>query len=681
LKKIPDPSRDIAGARARANRLREQLEHQNHRYYVLDDPEISDAEYDGLLRELEAIEEAFPSLRDPLSPTQRVGHAPVDHFPPARHATPMLSLANAASAEEVREFDARVRRLLSRGDPIAYTAEPKMDGLAVELIYERGAIRRGATRGDGVTGEDVTQNLRTLRSIPLRLRSSGKSPPPARLAVRGEVYMAIADFEALNAARLAKGEPAFANPRNAAAGSIRQLDPRITAARPLDIYFYGVGETSGLRFRTHWEILRTLPTWGLRVNPLIARCEGVEEAIRYFDGLAGRRDTLPYEIDGVVIKVDDLRRQEELGTITRSPRWAIAYKFPPRQATTRIRGIEVSVGRTGTLTPVAILDPVSIGGTTVSRATLHNQDEIDRKDVRVGDTVLVQRAGDVIPEVVKIIESKRSGKERRFRIPDRCPVCDGVVERSEGEAASYCVNAQCPAQVRERILHFASKRAMDIDGLGDKIVNTLVESRLVSNAADLYTLDAKTLAGLERLGEKSAANLVAAIQGSKHPPLGRFIHALGIRHVGEQIADILASAFGSIEALGGASVEALTAFNGIGPEIAGSVAAFFSEARNRGLIRRLERLGLEPRPPAGRRTAAGGPLEGKTFVFTGALSAMTREEAGEAVERLGGHVNSSVSRKTDYVVVGEEPGSKAARAGKLGVVMLDEGEFRKLIDR
>ncbi len=679
MKKNPDPPRDIAGARARAKRLREQIEQHNHRYYVLDDPEISDAEYDALLRELEAIEESFPSLRDPLSPTQRVGHAPVDHFSPARHATPMLSLANAASAEEVREFDARVRRLLSRDDPIAHTAEPKMDGLAVELIYERGELRRGATRGDGVTGEDVTQNLRTVRSVPLRLRSPAKSPPPARLAVRGEVYMAIADFEALNAARLAKGEPAFANPRNAAAGSIRQLDPRLASARPLDIYFYGVGDTAGHRFRSQWEILRTLPTWGLRVNPLIARCEGVEEAIRYFDGLASKRDTLPYEIDGVVIKVDDLRMQEELGAIARSPRWAVAYKFPPRQATTRIWGIEVSVGRTGALTPVAILDPVSIGGTTVSRATLHNQDEIDRKDVRVGDTVLVQRAGDVIPEVVKVIESKRTGKERKFRIPDRCPVCDGVVERSEGEAASYCVNAQCPAQVRERILHFASKRAMDIDGLGDKIVNMLVEKRLVSNAADLYTLGTGTLAGLERLGDKSAANLVAAIQGSRHPPLGRFIHALGIRHVGEQTADILARAFGSIEALERASREALEAIHGIGPEIAGSVAAFFSEARNRALIRRLEKLGVDPRPPAGRRAAAGGPLEGKTFVFTGALASMTREAAGEAVERLGGRVSASVSRKTDYVVMGEDPGSKAARAEKLGVAMLDEGAFRKLV--
>ncbi len=681
MEKHPDLPGDEARARARSRVLREAIEHHNYRYYVLDDPEISDAEYDALLRELQAIEESFPGQRDPLSPTQRVGHAPLDRFAPARHATPMLSLSNAESADEVREFDARVRRLLSRSAPLAYTAEPKMDGLAVELLYEHGVFRRGATRGDGVSGEDVTQNLRTVRSIPLRLRTPAKTPAPPRLAVRGEVYMAIADFQALNAARLSKGEPAFANPRNAAAGSIRQLDPRITASRPLDIFFYGVGETTGHRFRTQWEILQTLPKWGLRVNPLIARCEDAEEAIRYFDGLAGRREALPYEIDGVVIKVDDLRLQEELGTIARSPRWAVAYKFLPRQATTRIRAIEVSVGRTGALTPVAILEPVSIGGTTVSRATLHNQDEIDRKDVRVGDKVLVQRAGDVIPEVVKIIESKRTGKEKKFRIPDRCPVCEGVVERSEGEAASYCVNAQCPAQVRERILHFASKRAIDIDGLGDKIVNMLVEKKLVSNAADLYALEAKTLAGLERLGEKSAANLVAAIKGSRRPPLGRFIHALGIRHVGEQIADILAREFGSIEALGRASEDELTAVHGIGPEIAGSVAAFFREVRNRELIRRMEKLGVDPQAPARRGPGTGGPLEGKTFIFTGALASMTREEAGDAVERLGGRVGATVSRKTDYVVVGEDAGSKAARAEKLGVPMLDEAKFLKLIGR
>jgi len=679
VEKHPIVPKDETRARARAKRVREEVEHHNYRYYVLDDPEISDAEYDALLRELEAIEKAFPSLRDPLSPTQRIGHAPLHKFAPARHATPMLSLSNAESAEEVREFDARVRRLLSRKEDLAYTAEPKVDGLAVELIYEHGVFTRGATRGDGVTGEDVTQNLRTVRSIPLRLRACGKSPPPARLAVRGEVYMAIADFEALNRARLSKDEPAFANPRNAAAGSIRQLDPRITASRPLDVFFYGVGETTGHGFRTQWEILQTLPTWGLRVNPLVVLCEGVDDTIRTFDRLAEMRDRLSYEIDGVVIKVDDLRLQKELGTIARSPRWAIACKFAPRQATTRIRAIEVSVGRTGALTPVAILDPVSIGGTTVGRATLHNQDEIDRKDVRVGDTVLVQRAGDVIPEVVKVIGTRRTGKERKFRIPDRCPVCDGLVERSEGEAASYCVNAQCPAQVRERILHFASKRAMDIDGLGDKIVNMLVEKKLVDSAADLYELETGTLARLERLGEKSAGNLVAAIAGSTRPSLGRFIHALGIRHVGEQVADILAREFGSIQALAHAPEEELTSVHGIGPEIAGSVAAFFCENRNRELIRRLERLGVEPQASARQKAGEGGPLAGKSFVFTGALSSMTREEAGEAVERLGGRVSASVSKKTDYVVTGEDPGSKAERAGKFGVTKLDEAEFLKLI--
>ena len=681
MEKYPDLPRNEAKARVRAKRLREEIERHNYRYYVLDDPEISDAEYDALLRELQSIEESHPSLKDALSPTQRVGHAPLDRFAPARHSTPMLSLANADSPEQVREFDGRVRRLLSRDTSPAYTAEPKMDGLAVELIYERGIFRRGATRGDGVTGEDVTQNLRTVRSIPLRLRTAAHPPPPDRLAVRGEVYMAIKDFEALNAARLAKGEPAFANPRNAAAGSVRQLDPRTSASRPLDVFFYGVGEMADHGFRTQWETLNTLQTWGLRVNPLAARCKDVEDAIRIFERLAGERDRLPYEIDGVVIKVDDLRMQEELGTIARSPRWAIACKFPPRQATTRILGIEVSVGRTGALTPVAILDPVSIGGTKVSRATLHNQDEIDRKHIRLGDTVLVQRAGDVIPEVVKVIEGRRTGKERKFRLPDRCPVCQGFVERGEGEAASYCVNAMCPAQVRERILHFASKRAMDIDGLGEKIVNLLVENELVSNAADLYELEAGRLAAIERLGEKSAANLIAAIRGSRRPSLGRFIHALGIRHVGEQTADILAREIGSIDALARTSTETLTGIHGIGPEIAGSVTAFFREARNLELIRRLEKMGVAPRAPARRKPREGGELEGKSFVFTGALSSMTREQAGEAVERLGGRVGGVVSKKTDYVVVGEDPGSKAARARTLGVPLIEEEAFLKLIGR
>ena len=663
-----------------AERLRREIEHHNYRYYVLDDPEISDMEYDRLLRRLETIEEAFPSLRDPLSPTQRVGHVPLDKFKPARHSVAMLSLANAESAEEVSGFDARVRRFLSREDPITYTAEPKMDGLAVEILYEDGVFTRGATRGDGRVGEDVTQNLRAVRSLPLRLRSDPKPPPP-RLAVRAEVYMAIADFEALNRARLEKGESAFANPRNAAAGSVRQLDPRITAGRPLDLYCYGVGEAVGLRFETQWEILQCLRAWGLRVNPLIERCRGIEATIIYFDHMSKRRDSLPYEIDGVVIKVDDLRLQEELGSIARSPRWAVAFKFHPRQATTRIVRIDVSVGRTGALTPVAILDPVRIGGTLVSRATLHNQDEIDRKDVREGDTVLVQRAGDVIPEVVKVIESKRAGHKMKFSFPQRCPECEGVVERAEGEAVAYCVNAQCRAQVKERIRHYASKRAMDIEGLGEKIVDMLVDQGLVRNVADLYALKAAQLSELERLGEKSARNLVSAIEQSKARSLRRFIHALGIRHVGEQIAEILAQEFGSVERLAEAGEEELTAVHGIGPEIAGSVTNFFREKGNQELLHRLFKQHVAPQAPAQRKPRAKGSLAGKVFVFTGGLEALSREEAFKVVIALGGRPASSLSKKTDYVVVGSDPGSKAAKAEKLGIQVLDEAKFLKLVRR
>ncbi len=669
-----------AAARKRATELRTVIEHHNYLYYVIDNPEISDGAYDRLLAELTALEEAFPQLADPTSPTQRIGHAPLDKFLPARHSTQMLSLSNAESAEEAREFDARLRRMLSREEPIRYTAEPKMDGLAVEIMYENGVLVRGATRGDGTVGEDVTQNLRTIRSLPLRLlRNSGAPPHPPRIAVRGEAYMGIADFERLNEDRTRRGLQPFANPRNATAGSIRQLDPRVTAARPIDIFFYGVGQVEGRRFTSQWEILGTLPGWGLRVNGRAERCEGIDAAVAYFERLAAARNSLPYEIDGVVIKVDDLFLQEELGAIARSPRWAIACKFPPRQETTRITKIEVSVGRTGALTPVAHLEPVNIGGTTVRRATLHNQDEIDRKDIRVGDRVLVQRAGDVIPEVVKVVEGKRSGKVPKFRFPARCPECSGLIERAEGEAAAYCVNAQCPAQVKERIWHFASRRAMDIDGLGEKIVALLASEGLIASVADLYKLEAHQLAPLERMGEKSAGSLVDAIARSRERPLPRLLFALGIRHVGEQTARFLAAAFGSLDALAAAGEEDLVAVDGVGPEIAASVQNFFREKRNRQLLERLAAAGVLPPARTARRKATSGRLAGKTFVFTGGLSSMTRDEASEAVLGLGGKVSGSVSKKTDYVVVGADPGSKAAKAEKLGVETLDEGAFRKLL--
>jgi DNA ligase (NAD+) len=661
--------------------LRREIEHHNYRYHVLDDPEIADAEYDRLLRDLEALEASHPALRDPASPTQRVGHTPLEKFEPARHLAPMLSLANAEGAEEVREFDGRTRRFLSTEDSIRYTAEPKVDGLAVELVYEAGVLVRGATRGDGTVGEDVTQNLRTVRSLPLRLRGHGRAAVPDRIAIRGEVYMSIGDFETLNHQRLKEGEQPFANPRNATAGSIRQLDSRITAGRPLDLFCYGIGEIHGRRFKTQWEILETLPEWGLRVNPLTERCADIEAAIAYFGRLASRRDALPYEIDGAVIKVDEIRLQADLGAIARSPRWAVAFKFPPRQATTRIRDIEVSVGRTGALTPVARLDPVRIGGTTVRRATLHNQDEVERKDIWIGDRVLVQRAGDVIPEVVKAIQSRREGSERKFVFPDRCPECGGAVERSEGDAVTYCINAQCPAQVKERIRHFAGKRAMDIDGLGEKIVGLLSSQGLIANVADLYDLRVEQLAPLERIGEKSAQNLVEAIARSRCRSLARFIHALGIRHVGEQTARLLAESLGSFEAIAAAEPDRLIGVEGVGPEIAGSIQTFFREEGNRRLIARLHERGVIPDGTGRGPASAWGPLEGKTLVFTGNLASMTRDEAARAVRGRGGRVTGSVSKKTDYVVVGTDPGSKAAKAEKFGVTMLDETQFLKLIGR
>ena len=678
---------DIPGseqeARSRVEGLRAEIARHNYLYYVQDDPEISDAEYDRLLRALEALEKAYPALLDSTSPSQRVGHAPLDKFESARHPTQMLSLANAESADEAREFDARVRRILDREATLRYTAEPKMDGLALELIYEEGVFVRGATRGDGRTGEDVTQNLRTIRSLPLRLLQGNRAPsPPRRIAIRGEAFMAIADFEALNQERLKAGEPPFANPRNATAGAIRQLDPRITAARPIDLFCYGVGMVEGRVFKTQWEILETLPKWGLRVNRRKERCEGIAAAIDYFERLSEERDALPWEIDGVVIKVDDLRLQNELGAIARSYRWAIAYKFPPRQATSRIVRIEISVGRTGALTPVAHLEPVLIGGTTVRRATLHNQDEVERKDIRRGDMVLVQRAGDVIPEVVKVVAGKRTGKERRFKFPARCPECGGGVERAEEEAAAYCVNARCPAQVKERIRHYAARRAMDIEGLGEKIVALLNAEGRIVDVADLYKLRPEDLAPLQRMGEKSAQNLVEAVARSKQRPLARLLFALGIRHVGEQTARLLADAFGSLDAIARAGEEDLVAVEGIGPETAASVIHFFREKGNRALIERLRAEGVLPKArPAAKKGSAKGPLSGKSFVFTGGLESMTRDEAAKAVRALGGKVSSAVSNKTSYVVAGKDPGSKVEKAEKLGVEIPDEQTFLKLIGR
>lgn len=661
----------------RITELRDFLNYHNHCYYVLDAPEITDQEYDRLFRELEELEKDYPDLITPDSPTQRVGAAPLDSFQTVTHTLPMLSLGNAFSEEEVIEFDNRVKRLLGTEGDITYIAEPKLDGLAVELVYEGGAFTIGSTRGDGSIGEDVTQNLRTVKSIPLKLMET-KKPVPARLEVRGEVFIGIAAFRKLNEQREEDGESRFANPRNAAAGSLRQLDSSITAKRPLDIFCYGLGVVEGRAFASQWELLQALPAWGLKVNPLIKRCDTIGEVIDYYQSIEEKREELSYEIDGVVIKVDSFTLQEELGAVSRSPRWAIAYKFPARQETTIILNIVAQVGRTGAITPVAIMEPVSISGVTVSRATLHNQDEIDRKDVRVGDTVVVQRAGDVIPEVVSVVKEKRTGTEVPYNIPLSCPVCGSQVVRLENEVASRCVNRSCPAQVKQSIKHFVSKRAMDIDGLGSKLVERLVDEELIRDVADLYALSVDDLMPLERMGEKLATNIVTAIQTSKERTLDRVIFALGIRHVGEHLAAVLAENYPDYHDLMRASEEDLITIDEVGPEVARSIVSFFIEPFNQALIDRLREAGVTM---SASREEKGTALGGKTFVFTGSLSLFSRNEAKERVQALGGKVTSSVSKKTDFVVAGEDPGSKYEKARSLGVTILTETEFHDLVAR
>ncbi|MGQ9476986.1 MAG: NAD-dependent DNA ligase LigA [Candidatus Bipolaricaulia bacterium] len=665
-------------AKRRVEELRREIRKHNYYYYVLDSPIISDAEYDALMRELQELEARFPELYEPTSPTQQVGAPPQEEFRPVRHTLPMLSLANAFSEEEVKEFDQRVKRLLD-GDVVEYVVEPKYDGLAVELIYDEGVFTVGSTRGDGEVGEDVTPNLKTIKSIPLVLREPEGLSIPKRLAVRGEVYMDIADFKRLNEERLAQGEPPFANPRNAAAGSLRQLDSRITARRPLKIFFYDVGQCEGIEFRTQEELLRTLPEFGLRVNPLFRLCSTIEEAITFHHELEREREALPYESDGVVIKVNRFELRRRLGEIARAPRWAVAYKFSPRQATTRIKEIILQVGRTGAITPVALLEPVELAGATISRATLHNQDEIAAKDIRIGDLVLIERAGDVIPEVVKAIPEARTGAEREFVMPERCPVCGTPLIRPEGEVLYRCPNISCPARIKESIRHFASKGAFDIEGLGDKLVNQLVEKGLVREVADLFHLKKEAIVALERMGEKSASNLLEAIEKSKRIPLSRFIYALGIRHVGERLAEFLAQHYATIEELMAATEEELQEVPEVGPEVAKSIVQFFSTEKNREAVKRLLEAGVRPIPEEV-EAARPLPLAGKRFVFTGALQTFTREEAEELVRRLGGEASSSVSRKTDYVVVGEAPGSKLAKARELGVKVLSEDEFKRLLE-
>ncbi len=666
-------ARAAHGVRQEIERLRREIEHHNHRYHVLDDPEVTDAEYDELFRRLEALERAHPELVTDDSPTRRVGAAPVAGFETVMHRQQMLSLQNATTREELDEFDARIRRFLGR-DTIVYAGEPKMDGVAVELVYEHGTLTIGSTRGDGITGENVTPNIRTIKSVPLRLRATER-PVPTLLEVRGEVHLPVDAFRALNREREEAGLPVFANPRNSTAGSLKQLDSRVTASRPLDLVCHGVGRVDGATFATHAELLAALADWGLKPVPYGRVLQTLDDVAAYYDELVARRDALPFEIDGAVVKVNDLALQRRLGQVSRSPRWAVAWKFKPRQATTKIVDIFPSVGRTGVLTPAAEMEPVSVGGVTVRNASLHNMDEVARKDVRIGDHVLIERAGDVIPYVVKVLVERRTGDERPFEMPTTCPVCGAEVVRPEGEVAYRCTGADCPAQLKQRLQFFAHRSAMDIQGLGEKLVEQLVDKGIVKHLFDVYALDMETLTDLERMGEKSAANLLAQIERSKRTSLPRFLTALGIRQVGEATAKALAEHFRTVDAVVDATVEQLQEIRDVGPEVAASIRQFFDEPQNRKLVARLRKAGVAPAPVERRE----GPLSGKRFVLTGGLGSMTRPEAQRRIEALGGRVVASVSKETDFVVVGADAGSKLVKAEKLGVPRLDEDEFVRML--
>ncbi len=666
-----------ADAKRRAQELRDTLSGHDYRYYVLDAPEIPDAEYDRMMRELVELEKQYPDLVTPDSPTQRVGGLPVQAFAEVHHSVPMLSLANAFDDQELTDFDRRVRERLDTDGEVEYAGEPKLDGLAISLRYEGGVLICGATRGDGTTGEDVTHNIRTIQSIPLRLPGTGF---PKVLEVRGEIFMSRAGFEAMNEAARKRGEKTFVNPRNAAAGSLRQVDPKLAARRPLEFIAYGVGEVQGASSPDrHSETLGQLKQWGLRVSPEAKVVKGVDGSREYYEKIAAKREQLPYEIDGVVLKVDQVAQQRILGTVSKAPRWAIAFKFPAQEEMTVLENVEFRVGRTGALTPVARLKPVFVGGVTVSNATLHNMDEIERKDVRIGDSVIVRRAGDVIPEVVSVVLSKRPKRARRIKLPKRCPVCSSDVVRIENEAVARCVGGLfCPAQLKQSILHFASRRAMHIDGLGEKLVSQLVEADLVHTPADLFALDTETLAGLERMAEQSARNLVEAIEKSKQTTLARFVYALGIREVGEATAGNLAVFFGDIEALMDADEEVLQSVPDVGPIVATNIRSFFTEPHNRAVVEKLLEAGVVW-PKQNAAVSAGTRLSGKMFVLTGALAAYTRDEAADRIRARGGRVSSSVSKKTDYLVAGESAGSKLAKAEKLGVEILDETAFKRLL--
>ena len=656
--------------------LRDKIRYHEHRYYVLDDPEISDFEFDKLMHRLKELELQHPQLVTPDSPTQRVGGAPAEEFPKLRHPAPMMSLDNTYSVDDLRDFDRRVRELAGR-DRVEYVAELKLDGLSMALTYQDGALTHGVTRGDGEVGEDVTTNIRTIRSVPLRLEAKKLKliGTPARFEVRGEVIMTRKAFEQTNAQREAAGEPKFANPRNSAAGTIRQLDSRIVAERKLDMFIYYLLVNGAELPGEHAQALETLSQMGFKVNPHWRRCPAFDDLLAYIQEWETKRDDLDYEIDGIVIKVNNTDLWQELGTTAKSPRWAVAYKYPARQATTRVMDIRPQVGRTGTLTPVADLEPVDVGGVTVSHATLHNMDEIERLGVKIGDTVLIQRAGEVIPQVVKVVKHAEDGRE--FAMPKKCPVCGGDVHRAEGEVAYRCVNTACPAKLKESLLYFAGRRAMNIDGLGESLGDQLVDKGLVHDVADLYKLTHQQLADLERMGDKSAQNLLGEIERSKQAELARVIFALGIRFVGERTGQLLATHFGSLDKLAKATEEELVEAEEVGPRVAEAIQEFFQEKRNREVIEKLRKAGLQFEQKQTRQT--GGMLAGKQFVLTGTLPTYSRDQAKQLIEERGGRVVGSVSKKTDYVVVGADPGSKLEKAHALGIKTLDEAELRKLL--
>jgi DNA ligase (NAD+) len=667
------PSSPPASAVRRATELRRRIDHHNHRYYVLDDPEITDAEYDALLRELVELEAKYPQLAVPDSPTQRVGAAPLEKFATYRHALQMLSLQNAADAAEMTEWHARIA---GEGEILALWCEPKVDGAAVELVYEAGRLTVGSTRGDGWVGEDVTAGIRTIRGLPLALRPAKGSAAPDLLEARGEVYMNKADFAELNRQAEDRGGKIFANPRNAAAGSLRQLDPRLTAARPLRILFHGVGRVSGASFATQQEAIRALDALGLPTALRWSKlCRGLEEVLAYYDRVEAQRESLPFEIDGVVVKVDDLRHQERLGLRSRSPRWAVAYKFPPREAVTRVRDIVMTVGRTGALTPLAELEPVWVGGVQVSSATLHNLEMMREKDVRIGDQVRITRAGDVIPFIIGPLTEARTGQERHFEMPETCPACGARVSLPEGEVIPRCPNIACPAQVKGRVLHFASRGAMDIDHLGERLVDQLVSKGLVKDPSDLYRLTVEVLEDLERMGRRSAANLMESIDRSRRTTLPKLLVALGIRHVGEASAVALARHFGTLDAVRNATEEDLLEVPDIGPTMAQAIREFFADPANRKVLDRLVQAGIVFPPP---ERKPEGPLSGMVIVFTGEMEAMTRTQATRLAESLGAEVAPSVTRRSTHVVAGPGAGSKLDKARKLGVEVLDEAQFLRL---